>query len=404
MKDGTRTKRLKLSREYTLPDRERLELLHTVPALGPKILFFSGGSALKDLSVKLISYTYNSIHLITPFDSGGSSAILRQAFHMPAIGDIRNRLMALADQSIRGNPEIYRLFAHRLPLDAKREELARELTAMAAGRHPLVSAISSPMRKIISHHLKLFCELMPSDFTLAGASIGNLILTAGYLENRRHLDPVIYIYSKLAEVRGIVRPVVSSDSQLAVELENGQEIVGQHLITGKTGSLLSSRIKKLYLKPSQPDAVNPTKKTILRNKTRKLISSASLICYPMGSFYTSLLATLLPSGVGSAIAGSKSPKIYIPNTGIDPESCDLSLSEQVETLLDYLKREDSSILDHEVLDFILLDRQNGSYRGELDSAALKKRGIQILDCELIKPASAPLLDAQLLANILLSLG
>ena len=47
-------------------------------------------------------YTHNSTHLITPFDSGGSSASLREAFGMLSVGDLRNRLLALADD---GSPE-----------------------------------------------------------------------------------------------------------------------------------------------------------------------------------------------------------------------------------------------------------------------------------------------------------
>jgi len=241
------TRRVAVRREVKLPDPECLELLRTAPALGPRLLFFSGGSALKKLSQKLVKYTCNSIHLITPFDSGGSSAGLREAFRMPAIGDIRNRLMALADQSICGNPEIYRLFAYRLPSTASPRQLAGELKAMVGGCHELILAISSPMRKIIRHHLQLFDELKPADFNLAGANIGNLILTAGYLENRRHLDPIIYIYSKLAEVRGVVRPVVSSNCHLAAALSDGRILVGQHRFTAGAYPCPGSRIEKVFL-------------------------------------------------------------------------------------------------------------------------------------------------------------
>ncbi|MFW6178435.1 MAG: 2-phospho-L-lactate transferase CofD family protein, partial [Desulfohalobiaceae bacterium] len=98
-----------------LPNKVQIERCRAAPHLGPKILFFSGGNALKGLSQALIRYTHNSVHIITPFDSGGSSAELRKAFNMPAVGDIRNRLMALADQSITGNPATYSLFSYRLP-------------------------------------------------------------------------------------------------------------------------------------------------------------------------------------------------------------------------------------------------------------------------------------------------
>ena len=71
-----------------------------LPALGPRLVFFTGGTALRGLSRSLTRYTHNSVHLVTPFDSGGSSAALREAFALPAVGDIRNRLAALADSMI----------------------------------------------------------------------------------------------------------------------------------------------------------------------------------------------------------------------------------------------------------------------------------------------------------------
>ena len=133
---------LNIHKSVKIPDPARMTLFQKCPELGPKILFFSGGSALKKLSQELIHYTHNSIHIITPFDSGGSSATLRTAFGMPAVGDIRNRLMALADQTFQGNPEIYTLFAHRLPSQEDPQELRRMMEAIVGGNHSLISRIS----------------------------------------------------------------------------------------------------------------------------------------------------------------------------------------------------------------------------------------------------------------------
>src|SRR5688572_20780353 len=104
-----------VSRAVRIPDDLRVLRCSRAPELGPRILFFSGGTALRPLSRALKLLTHNSIHLITPFDSGGSSAALRRAFGMPALGDLRNRLLALADETVRGNPRVFRLFGYRLP-------------------------------------------------------------------------------------------------------------------------------------------------------------------------------------------------------------------------------------------------------------------------------------------------
>ena len=127
-------KPIRVTRNVSLPDRLRLSRFQKAPELGPSILFFSGGSALRETSRVLKSYSHNTIHLVTPFDSGGSSAKLRQAFAMPAIGDLRSRLMTLADETITGHPEVYRLFTYRLPPDAASDQLRKQLAALVSGK------------------------------------------------------------------------------------------------------------------------------------------------------------------------------------------------------------------------------------------------------------------------------
>ena len=45
-------------------------------------------------------------------------------------------------------------------------------------------------------HLHFFEAERPVDFDLRGASIGNCILTGGYLNYHRKLDPVIYLFMR----------------------------------------------------------------------------------------------------------------------------------------------------------------------------------------------------------------
>ncbi len=397
-----RHQRIPVTRETLLPDPVKLERFRHAPQLGPKVLFFSGGTALKGLSQDITQYTHNSIHLITPFDSGGSSAVLRRAFNMPAVGDVRNRLMALADQSIQGNPEIYDLFAYRMDKNQPRETLVAELAELASGRHRLIRRIPDPMRKIIRNHFHIFADQMPDDFDLRGASLGNLVLTAGYLTSRRHLDPVIYLFSKLVEVRGIVRPMVSRNGELAVRLASGEVIVGQHKFTGKESAPISSPIEEIWLTESQETA-DPAHISI-RSKTRELIAGADLICYPMGSFYSSLLATLLPSGVGETIARTGKPKVFIPNTGKDPELFGHTLGMQLEHLLHQLRKDaPATIRIRDVLDFIIIDSRKGLKPEGVDMEALASEGVRIIDTRLVSDTSAPYIDEKLLNPVLLSL-
>jgi CofD-related protein of GAK system len=339
---------------------------------------------------------------VTPFDSGGSSATLRQAFSMPSIGDLRSRLIALADENITGHPEVYRLFTYRFPVDQPASELLAKLDLMIRGKAPLVAAISNPMRRLIRNQLGYFREAMPNDFDLRGASTGNLILAGGYLNNHKHLDPIIFLFSKLVNVLGTVRAVVNDDLHLAADLEDGSCVTSQQRLTGKEVAPLQSPVSRLFLS-GHPDKPIPATAEI-RKKNRRLIQQAELICYPPGSFYSSLVANLLPTGVGSAIAGTDCPKVYIPNLGQDPEQTGMTLDSSILTLLDYLRADNTDKCSTgKLLNFVMLDSKRGKYLSPISVPVMQEQGIQIIDTRLISKQSAPYYDAELLAAALLSL-
>ena len=395
-------KPIKITRTVKLPDPLRILRYSKAPELGPAILFFSGGTALNSVSRVLKNFTYNSIHIVTPFDSGGSSRRLRQAFAMPAIGDLRSRLMTLADDTVIGNPEVYQLFTYRFPSDESNDALLQQLETMIRGIHPLTASITNPMRRLICTQIGYFWDAMPDGFDLRGASIGNLILCGGYLNNHKHLDPIIFLFSKLVEVHGTVRAVVKDNLHLAADLMDGSLIIGQHLLTGKETEPLSSPIKQLHLCKTL-DSFNPAHSIALK-KNQELIREADLICFPPGSFYTSLIANLLPEGVGSAVASSDCPKVYIPNLGTDPEQIGMDMNQLVETLLRYLHRDvDRTNNGARLLDFVLIDSKHGSYASRLSDDLMRDLGIQVIDMTLISERSAPHYDADLLVAALLSL-
>jgi CofD-related protein of GAK system len=395
-------KPVRITRTVQLPDRVRLSRYQKAPELGPRIVFFSGGTAFTDTSRVLKKYTHNSLHLVTPFDSGGSSATLRQAFSMPSIGDLRSRLVALADENITGHPEVYRLFTYRFPNDQPARDLLARLDLMIRGKEPLVAAIANPMRRLIRNQLGYFRKAMPDDFDLRGASTGNLILAGGYLNNHKHLDPIIFLFSKLVNVLGTVRAVVNDNLHLAADLEDGSCVTGQQRLTGKEVAPVKSPVSRLFLS-SHPDRPVPAKAEI-RKKNRRLIQQAELICYPPGSFYSSLIANLLPTGVGSAIAGTDCPKVYIPNLGHDPEQIGMTLDSSVLTLLDYLRADNTDDCPNgKLLNFVLIDSKRGKYQSSLSAPLMQELGIRIIDTRLSSKHSAPYYDAELLASALLSL-
>lgn len=393
---------INISRVVSLPDEVRVERALRAPDLGPRILFFSGGTALRRLSRELVRYTHNSIHIITPFDAGGSSAELRKAFGMPAIGDIRNRLMALADRSVQGNPELFRLSAYRFDTNAPADALRQKLDDLCAGTDPLVARVPQPMREITCRYLGFFRDKMPEDFDLRGASVGNLMLAGGYFNHDRHIDPVIYLFSQLIEARGTVRPVLNGDLHLAAELADGSVLHGQHAITGKEVPAIESPVRKLWLTANLED--NSPVEAQISGKMAELIGSADLICYPMGSFYTSVMANLLPKGVGSAVAAANCPKIHIPSLGDDPETLGLGLFESTQRLIQALETSaGEGVHPSRLIDFVLVDSKNGAYREPLELDKYRRFGVQVIDASLVTQSSAPLLDETEIIRHLLSL-
>ena len=399
---GHKTLHLKQS-VSRIPDKRKIQRYLKSPELGPSLLFFSGGSALDNTSRCLKQYTHNSIHLITPFDSGGSSAKLRKAFNMPAVGDVRARLMALADDTALGHPEIFTLFKYRLPTDQSQEELKSTVKMMQSGKHRMVKSTLEPMRSLICDYLQSFLKAAPDDFDYRGASIGNLILTGGYLNHDRSLDPITFLFSKLVNVRGIVRTITDEDFELKATLSDGGCVVGQHNITAKETEPLNKKIVKLTLAEHQ-DTPESQASSRIRKQNKRLIKEADLLVFPPGSFYSSLVANLLPKGVGKSALTSAAPRVFIPNLGNDPELFDTDLREQIDALNKAICDDAGRDADHVMsIDIVLTDSalHKGITPAILDY--IEVRGIHLLDIDLRNACSSEHYDEQKLIEALLSL-
>lgn len=371
-------------RKFTFPDQIRIQRCKKMPELGPQILFFSGGTALNKISRTLKYYTHNSIHLVTPFDSGGSSARLREEFTMPAVGDLRSRLMALADETVLGQPDIYKLFNYRLDKRGQTKELRDELISITEGVHDLIQPITEPMRQLIRTQLVIILSKISNDFDLRGASIGNLIIAGGYLNNQQQLDPIVFLFSRLVKALGTVQTIADSIYCLAAELENGEIVIGQHNITGKECDPLRSPIKRIFLNES-PDSNCPIQCEVLPDR-KEMIINADIICYPPGSFYSSVLANLLPFGVSDSIRNNPNIKVYLPNLGVDPEQLGMGLLAQVEAIIKAVSS--TSILDAKgILDFLILDEAHYQRESLEELAAIRALGVDILVAPLVKDAS-----------------
>jgi 2-phospho-L-lactate transferase/gluconeogenesis factor (CofD/UPF0052 family) len=208
------------------------------------------------------------------------------------------------------------------------------------------------------------------------------------------------MFAKLVEVRGVVRPVVNANLHLAGTTSGGRPLAGQHRLTSPA-HLQGEHLEDLWLCETLED---PTPVSVpVDPRTRKLVGKAELIVYPIGSFFTSILACLLPTGIGDAIAHNACPKVYIPNCGLDPEQGTVSVNRCVERLLQTLRDDaGSTVSTEQLLNVVVVDTVHGAYPGGLDTAAIQALGIQVLDVSMCDPETS-VISPQKLRDVLLSI-
>ena len=240
---------------------------------GPRIAAVGGGTGLSSLLRGIKVWTSNITAVVTVMDDGGSSGRLRKEMNMLPPGDIRNCLIALAEDE----SQIASLFQHRF---------------------------------------------RDGSGSLDGHSLGNLIL-AGLQQHTGRFDAAVEELSQILKVRGQVVPTTLQDVKLVGEMEDGQTVTGEVSIAKDP-----RRIQQMQL--SEP-RVQPYRKVI------RALESADLIVMGPGSLFTSIIPNLLVEGVPQAIERSQAVKIYISNLMTQPgETDDFSLSDHLCSLGHYL--------------------------------------------------------------------
>lgn len=349
------------------------------------IVFFSGGTGMRGVARELARRDILSSHIITTFDSGGSSGALRQVFSMPAVGDLRNRLVAMA------NPACSAVAAF---LDCRLSGVSA--TPQMAANKLAQAQIPALITRELQIDLDAFLRAVPPDFDARGASVGNLAITGAYLRFNRQLNHAVSRYARILRINGQVFPVACAQRELAATLANGHTVIGQHNFRK-----LPAPVAQLYLANGQgrPQACD------LDHESEKAISGARLICFPMGSFYSSIMANFLPRGVGRAIARNPALKLFIPNTGYDPELFDLDIVAQARAIMSYLGSDAPDAPCGNILNAVLLDPENGRYAGGYDGAiraGLLSLGLNVVEAPIVSAANAhnPVSVADVLENLL----
>lgn len=168
-------------------------------ARGPRIVAIGGGHGLAALLRGLKSRTSNLTAVVTMADDGGSSGLLRRDMGMPPPGDLRNCLVALADDESL----MSRLFQYRFP--------------------------ESP--------------------GLHAHSFGNLFMAA-LADVTGDFELAVQESTRVLKVRGRVLPSTLDDVVLHAQLEGGDSVSGESTITA------SGRLpRQVWLTPESPRAL-----------------------------------------------------------------------------------------------------------------------------------------------------
>jgi len=240
-------------------------------ARGPKIAALGGGHGLSTLLRGLKEHTSNLTAIVTVADDGGSSGKLRDQLGVPAVGDIRNCLVALAD----AEPLMSELFQYRFP-----------------------------------------GEEAPS--SLAGHAIGNLLIAAMTAVEQGDFEEGVRRMNRVLAVRGQVVPATSTPVVLHAALRDGSLVDGQSRIA-KT-----REIDRVWL---SPDGVRACEDALAA------LSEADIIVIGPGSLFTSILPSLLLPEIRTALAASPALKIYVCNVATQAGETDgFDLADHVEAL------------------------------------------------------------------------
>ncbi len=237
-------------------DRRLVDLMLNQRRLqvGPRVVAIGGGTGMSTLLRGLKRYTTNIVAVATVADDGGSSGRLRADMNVPAPGDIRNCLVALADSE----PLMTELLQYRF-------------NGQAEG--------------------------------LNGHSFGNLLIAA-LTEITGDFELAIRETSRVLAIRGRVLPPTASSVTLCAKMTNGEIVRGESAITAA-----GKQIDYVYLNPSDPAGIP---------EATQAIEDADLIVIGPGSTFTSVVPNFLVPDVLNAVQASKATKVFVCNIMTQP--------------------------------------------------------------------------------------
>lgn len=211
-------------------------------------------------------------------------------------------------------------------------------------------------------YLKIF--FYKTRFTEVGKisnhNIGNLFIT--FAAQYADLLSALKALGQALKVRGTVLPVTLESVSLCAELSNGEVVYGEESIDDPQYNR-ELTVKRVFLDPA-PHALL---------EALQAIKEADVLVLGGGDIYTSMVASLLPSGIQEAVAESKAPIAYVSNRyyHANGETVSHKVSEIILELEKYLPRN---------IDLVLID-PTPITDSERETTEAKKWGIKENDLE-----------------------
>lgn len=239
-----------------------------------KIVTIGGGTGQYILLQGLKNYDVELTAVVNVVDSGGSSGELRMSFGVLPPGDIKNCLIALADES--RVKELADLFAYRFNSNE------------------------------LNHNL------------------GNLILTA-LCDKYSDMGQATKVAGKILNINGKVLPVSIDYAHLFAETKDGKILEGENKVTCPDKN---DKIKRVWLKPD----------LFVYRDAAEAIQKADLIVICAGEIHGSIIPNLLVKGVKDAIENSRGKLVYVCNLVTKQGSYGFKVSDFVNEIGKYLNR------------------------------------------------------------------
>lgn len=238
----------------------------------PSVVAIGGGHGLAATLSAVRTYAGEVTAVVSVADDGGSSGRLRRLFGIPAPGDLRRCLVALADPD-------------------------------------------SPWVKAFDYRFDAG--------DMAGHALGNLII-AGLTETTGDFGAALWEAGKLLGVEGRILPVTTSPTTLRASV-NGIEVIGEVEVSEAEGPITAVSVLG-------PDGAE----TRATPAVIEAVARADQVVIGPGSLFTSVLAACVVPGIREALAGRSGRRIYVANLAPEcPETDGMTLTEHLGALVDH---------------------------------------------------------------------